>query len=192
MGFFANNALIATETAPALEAGAGVSLTVTWPDVYGGAYDLRVVPNTPSVEGSKLALCSAPEPLSQTVSTQSLALLSRWNLISTTIDPQNPDITVVQRPISGAYSVIQSYANGPAGPRWLSYYPAPTDPISNTLHDLDSEHGYWVRVTASPPVTTTLEAARLLVVGQAVPDTTPLNLVAGWNLVSYLPQRPSP
>ncbi len=182
VGFFANGVPVATAAAPALAAGQGVTLTVAWPDVYGGDFDLRVVPNVPSTSGSLLPLCAAPESLNRTVSTQDLVLNSAWNLISTNINPQNPDITVVQRPISGTYATIQSFDQGA-----LSYYPQVPAPL-NTLRTIDALHGYWIRVTASPPVTTTLEAARLLVVGEAVPDTTPLALDAGWNLISYLPR----
>ena len=182
VGFFANGVPVATAAAPALAAGQGVTLTVAWPDVYGGDFDLRVVPNVPSTSGSRLPLCAAPESLNRTVSTQDLVLNSAWNLISTNINPQNPDITVVQRPISGTYATIQSFDQGA-----LSYYPQVPAPL-NTLRTIDALHGYWIRVTASPPVTTTLEAARLLVVGEAVPDTTPLALDAGWNLISYLPR----
>ncbi len=99
--------------------------------------------------------------------------------MSSYVNPINTDVTVVQRPISGTYFVIQSYDQ--AG---LSYYPH-LPPELNTLHDIDAEHGYWIKANEGMSPT-------LRVMGEKLAEDSPLELAPNWNLVSYLPRTSLP
>ncbi|NOZ05993.1 MAG: hypothetical protein GXP41_06530, partial [Chloroflexi bacterium] len=79
-------------------------------------------------------------------------------------------ITDVLTPIGGDLIVAQGFAGGAQ-----SYYPGEAQ---NTLHTMDAEHGYWLKVTG---------ATTLVITGTQVAVTTTIPLQQGWNLVGYLP-----
>ncbi len=56
----------------------------------------------------------------------------------------------------------------------------PTLPEFSTLNSVDHLSGYWIKVKTGCQAT-------LEVTGSLVPITTPIDVTAGWNLVSYLP-----
>ncbi|NOZ06270.1 MAG: hypothetical protein GXP41_07975, partial [Chloroflexi bacterium] len=174
VSFYADDTLIGTAlTAHTLGAGDSENVTVSWSGGDPGDHNISVVLND---DGTGHApLCAQLIENQQTVSILDVPLVQSWNLMSTYVDPFNTDITVVQRPISGTYRVIQSFDQGAQ-----SYYP--DLPLGlNTLADMGGEHGYWIRVQSGLSPT-------LRFVGQALPPDHPLPLTAGWNLVSYLPR----
>ena len=121
------------------------------------------------------ALCRMPQVAEQVVTILDVPLTTSWNLISTYVEPFNPAIEVVQRPISGTYATILSYDQGD-----LVYQPD-QPPTGNTLQKMDAAHAYWIR--SSVETTSTL-----WVVGQPLTADRPLALNLGWNAVSYLPR----
>ncbi len=145
VGIYADGTRIAALTGPAVASGQTVTQTVIWPVAHAGDYELAIVPNDGGAGGEipplprPLPLCAAPAPTSQKVSVLDLALVGFWNLISSRINPFDPDITVVQRSISGTYAVIQNFDQGAR-----SYYPY-LPPGFNTLRTVDAAHGYWTR-----------------------------------------------
>jgi len=125
---------------------------------------------------------------------QDLSLYASWNLISSFVGPFEGDVEVVQRSIAGQYAVILGFEAGA-----LSYYPD-LPPGLNTLQTIDGEHGYWVKLLGDPPRLHAMAAqqdlpeelpsvALLRLVGQGLPPDHPIELEAGWNLVSYLPEE---
>ncbi|MCZ7570263.1 MAG: C25 family cysteine peptidase [Ardenticatenaceae bacterium] len=183
VAFYANSSLIGTATTTqALAAAASEVVTVTWPGETPGDHIITIVPNDDGTGTGPVALCSPPAPVQQLVSILDVPLAESWNLISSYVHPFTPDITVVQRPISGTYAVIQSFDGGA-----LSYYPDLPAEV-NTLKEMKAEYGYWIkRVNSEQPALATLR-----VVGETFAADRPLALAAGWNLVSYLPRQPLP
>ena len=194
VGFYiGEERLGAAVTAQALGPGAAQAVSLTWAVDFPGDYTITVIPNDAgaSVIGSQV-LCSQPASGRQMVSVLDVPLLESWNLMSAYVNPFNPSASVVQRPIAGQYVVIQGFDGGAQ-----SYYPD-LPPEVNTLKEMDGEHGYWVKVKASLGGTQgnsgelgeTEAVATLQVVGEKVAEDRPIELDAGWNLVSYLPRRP--
>jgi len=110
---------------------------------------------------------------------RTMLLPAGWNLISFDVMPLDPEVADALSSINGKYSRVLSF-DCDAGAQ--SYYPS-LPPGINTLVTMDPWHGYWIEMT---------EAAHLTVVGIEVPDDTPMELCAGYNLVSYLPDIPLP
>jgi len=95
-----------------------------------------------------------------------------WNLISFNVTPDAGNaVTDVLAPIMSDLIVAQGFDGGAE-----SYY-------QNTLHTMDAEHGYWLKVGSD----TTLR-----ITGTKVATNTLIPLAAGWNLIGYLPDTPKP
>jgi len=106
-----------------------------------------------------------------------IPLTAGWNLISFNVTPSAGNaITDVLAPIMSDLIVAQGFDSG-----GLSYYPGGAQ---NTLHTMDVEHGYWLKVGSD----TTLSIAGTRV----STSTTPIALQTGWNLVGYLSNTPQP
>ncbi|PKK84736.1 MAG: hypothetical protein CVT49_00865 [candidate division Zixibacteria bacterium HGW-Zixibacteria-1] len=109
-----------------------------------------------------------------TIEERTIALDAGWNLISWNVDTPDDDIEALLASISGCVEVVLGFERG-----GMTY--DPTLPEFSTLWSADHYHGYWVKMTC--PQT-------LVVTGVPIAVTTPINLEAGWNLVSYLPNMP--
>lgn len=103
-----------------------------------------------------------------------------WNLVSFDVFPEDPAIASVLSGIAGLYTRVLAF-DCHSGTPGLSYYP--DLPTLSSLQHMDPYHGYWIYMNAN---------ATLNVAGIAVPDSTPLYLCEGWNLISYLPESPLP
>ncbi len=102
---------------------------------------------------------------------QEIELVVGWNLVSFNLHPGNTAIGEVLSSIEGNYDLVYAW-NAGAG-SWMKY--APGVGYINTLTELDESMGFWIRMTAAD----TLE-----VVGSN-PETSGIELAAGWNLVGY-------
>lgn len=98
-----------------------------------------------------------------------ISLTAGWNLISLNAVPPSYAVTDVFNGISGLLQIKNET---------LSYAPAMDDHF-NTLESMAVNEGYWVNMAA--PATLTVTGV------QVDASATPINLKAGWNLVSYLP-----
>ena len=127
---------------------------------------------------------TALDAASFTVGISDVPLHTGWNLVAAPVQPHNPDIDVVQRPISGTYAAILGYQGGL---QW--HYPA--GPYTGSLAALIGGRGYWVRETrVVPPAGEEWEVpavATLRLAGKRLAEDQPLLLAAGWNLAGYLP-----
>ncbi len=108
------------------------------------------------------------------VETKTIALKEGWNLISWNVDTPDDDIQKLFESISGCLEVVMGFEQG-------GFTYDPSLPDFSTLWSADHFHGYWVKMSCD----TTLD-----VTGTPVAATTPIQLEAGWNLVSYLPNEP--
>ncbi|UCD17550.1 MAG: T9SS type A sorting domain-containing protein, partial [Candidatus Zixiibacteriota bacterium] len=94
-----------------------------------------------------------------------------WNLISWNVNTPIDDIEQIFEDVADCIDVILGYERG-------GFTYDPTLPQFSNLWNVDHYHGYWVKMTC---------AETLYVTGVPVSATTPIELEAGWNLVSYLP-----
>ncbi len=103
------------------------------------------------------------------------SLVSGWNLVSWNVNTDTDAILDVLGPIMADIDVVLGFEQG-----GLTY--DPELPEFSTLHRVDHLSGYWIRVKDEVAEVT------LTTVGLPVPETTPIPVTAGWNLVSYLPE----
>jgi hypothetical protein len=103
--------------------------------------------------------------------TQGLA--QDWNLMSFPVTLDDLSTASALETVAGTYDVVWAYdACAPGPDPWLKY--DPDDPLSS-LTAVDTEHGYWIDMTA---------AADLTVTGTH-PISTMISLCTGWNLIGY-------
>jgi len=134
-------------TTKALEPGEWEDVSVTWTDDTAGDHEIFIVADDDGTGSGQLAECSeGNNTVQQMVSILDVPLAEGWNLISSYVDPFTKDVTVVQRPIAGQYTVIQGF-DGEA----QSYYPD-LPPELNTLKEIDGEHGYWIKAVSGQPL----------------------------------------
>ena len=107
------------------------------------------------------------------IRTKNLFLESSWNLISWDVDTDNDSVGALLSSILDNVVIALGYEGG-----GLTY--DPDWPEFSNLQLLDHLHGYWVK---------TLTGVQLSVTGATVPDSAPIMLEEGWNLVSYLPDN---
>ncbi len=108
--------------------------------------------------------------------TQSIELKSGWNLISFDLIPNDPSITsVVEDLQTNNLEYITSFDNGA-----LVYNPF-DPPFLNTLTEVESGFGYWIKVQNDDLLT---------VSGTCLNSNYRKPLDAGWNLVAYPPGNP--
>jgi len=202
VAFYANSTLIGTTaTTQALNTGQSEEVTVTWDSDVPGDHIITVVADDDGTGTGQLAECSEANTVQQTVSILDVPLVESWNLMSAYVNPFTTDASVVQRPISGTYVVIQGFDVAAGGAQ--SYYPD-VPPEVNTLKEVDAEHGYWVKMKPAgeqgsggaeeivSPLLPSTQAPQLSlrVVGAKFAEDRPIELDAGWNLVSFLPRQP--
>jgi hypothetical protein len=109
---------------------------------------------------------------------QSIPLVTGWNLVSFRLHPTSTAITDVLSSLGSNYDLVYVWdaTGGHAGAgNWMRY--APGIP-GNTLSTLDETQGFWIRMTGED----------MLEIAGTAPTTTNINLVttaSGWNLVGY-------
>jgi 5-hydroxyisourate hydrolase-like protein (transthyretin family) len=106
--------------------------------------------------------------------TQRIALSSGWNMISSYVDPEYPDLELV---MAGVESKMVLMKNGAGEVYW------PQNSVNN-IGEWNVRDGYQIYMDGS---------ATLRVTGAAVePDQMPISLPAGWSLIAYLRAAPQP
>lgn len=98
---------------------------------------------------------------------QSILLNTGWNLVSFNVEPPTPLVSTVLNSIQDRYSRVLG-ENG-------IYVPTLPDEF-NTLRELHTANGYYIRITGTTSVS-------LLVEGIAQDCSTPKQLHAGWNWI---------
>ncbi|MFH2050471.1 MAG: S8 family serine peptidase [bacterium] len=97
-----------------------------------------------------------------------------WNLISWDVDTPNDSVEILLSDIIENVDIVLGFEGS-----GLTY--DPDFPQFSNLQLADHLHGYWIKTNAVDTLTVT---------GIVVPDNTPIEIEAGWNLVSYLPDYP--
>lgn len=113
---------------------------------------------------------SAPFTFTEAAGAQSINLARGWNLISLTVEPDDPAPANVFADAAAELEFVTGFNNGATffDPNGLSFL--------NTLTSLEGGRGYWVKVTSAVAVT---------VAGTPLPDGFTLPLQPGWNLIGY-------
>jgi hypothetical protein len=106
--------------------------------------------------------------------TYNITLNEGWNLISTPLIQRDESIDKVLENITGKWDYIQAYdsING----TWLSNATFKPDQL-NDLKSLNHKMAFWINITEP--------GGTVLTVSGPIPDSTSINLYAGWNLVGY-------
>ncbi|MCC6964050.1 MAG: hypothetical protein IT585_12415 [candidate division Zixibacteria bacterium] len=117
---------------------------------------------------------AATREADEMTATQAIVLKAGYNLVSWSVDTPCDSISCLIDDIVDHLLLITSYDQG-----GLTYDPA--YPPFSTLSAMDHLHGYWFRMS---------QVDTLVLTGNSVAPTTPIQLDAGWNLVSYLPAAP--
>ncbi len=174
--------------ATTLALATGQTQVVSLPWTPDGAHDhpITVTPGTP--EG--VTLCRAPAAAQYIVAVRDLPLAAAWSLVSSDAAPADGEINVMRRGIAGSYTAILGFDGTMTG------YD-PSQPDGGTLRSVDARHGYWVKTVWPADVTPEeIEEAQAAGTwrwsGAVQPGDAPLPLVAGQNLVSYLPPTSQP
>jgi hypothetical protein len=107
---------------------------------------------------------------------QIIPLKPGWNLISFRVEPPAPLVNQVLSNLGSRYDRVL----GETG----VYSPTLPD-VWNTLKELHSKQGYYLRLTGST-------SANLLVEGLPMTANSPIALHQGWNWIGYLPQATLP
>jgi hypothetical protein len=111
-----------------------------------------------------LALASL---IGQTTVTHSLALASGWNMVSSFVDPANPDLPALFASILPNLVIVK---NGAGQVFWPQFN-------INTIGNWNLRDGYQINMKA---------AMTLAITGaQVIPEATSISLSQGWNLIAY-------
>ncbi|MBN1347886.1 T9SS type A sorting domain-containing protein [candidate division KSB1 bacterium] len=94
-----------------------------------------------------------------------------WNMFSINVSPAIPDIQALMSPIVDKIVLVKNNS----GETYIPAYGI------NTIGDIDFLEGYQAYLSA---------AASLNVDGQPVAANAPIDLAAGWSMISYLPDHP--
>lgn len=151
--------------------GDGNSSTLPNPThVYkkGGTFDVRLIltRGTPSIKDTLI------EQVTITLVTNEIMLSQGWNMISTYVIPDEFDIDSIFSEIGDNMVIMKNNAG-------QIYYPAFG---INDIGDWDITQGY--QVFMSQPETLSILGV------QVIPESTTINLSAGWNMIAYLRNSP--
>lgn len=104
---------------------------------------------------------------------QTLQLKQNWNIMSTYVEPQAPNIADVFEPLDGELVMVKDKVGNVYWP-WFGY---------NGIGNINNNDGYQVKMSAN---------AELDIYGDSIiPELTPINVNAGWSLVSYIRNNPA-
>ncbi|MCF8367051.1 MAG: T9SS type A sorting domain-containing protein [Bacteroidales bacterium] len=107
--------------------------------------------------------------------TQCIGLTTGWNIMSFRAMPENPDmLNVLETLINN--NTLYKVLDEAGGSVFHLPFPPPNGQWSNTIGNLQSTEGYYVKVTGG---------GELCVTGQPVETPLEIPLSAGWNLISY-------
>ncbi len=110
--------------------------------------------------------------------TQTIPLCAPWILMSYNVEVEDQRREVVLKSIDNHYYQIISSLCGHGAISWDTSRPAGL----NDLEYMDNEHGYWLYTDGT--------VNKVSITGLPVPPDRPLELCAGWNVISYVPNEP--
>jgi hypothetical protein len=145
----------------------GQTPNFTWFPV-GGPYNLAV--QVTDNDGHNV---TASSTVNISNATNTLSLLTGWNLASFNLHPTNTDIATLLTPLGSNFTLVYAWDATGSG-SWKKYDPS-APAYSNTLSALDETKGFWIK----------MNSAGSLAVSGAAAGTSNLSLLVGWNLVGY-------
>ncbi len=107
-----------------------------------------------------------------------IPVCSPWILMSYNVEIEDQSRGGLLSPIDGRYTRVISLTCMDGAISWDATRP----PSLNDLSVMDNSHGYWLYTDGLIDT--------FWVTGVPVPPDTPIELCAGWNAVSYLPNAP--
>lgn len=107
--------------------------------------------------------------------TQSVTLVEGWNMMSFRVIPENTNMLNVVNPLI-TQEVLYKVTNETGGSIFHLPFPPPNGQWSNTIGDLQTTEGYYIK---------TLADASLPLTGTRVPLPLNISLFEGWNMISY-------
>lgn len=151
-------------TTPDIDEGADPGDTITF-YINGMLAETSTTPIW-TENGDRLEIClSVPY-----IQHRALLLKEGWNLVSWNIDTPDDQITTILGSVMDCIEVVLGFESG-------GFIYDPELPDFSTLNSLDHFHGYWIKMNCE---------RELDLEGFPVAVSTPIDLEAGWNLVSYL------
>ncbi len=151
-------------TTPDIDEGAEPGDTITF-YIDGMPADVSITPIWTEMGLPQEVCLSVPY-----IQHRTILLKEGWNLISWNIDTPDDQITTILGSVMDCVEVVLGFESG-----GFIYDPELAD--FSTLTSLDHFHGYWVKMNCE---------RELNLEGFPVAVCTPIDLEAGWNLVSYL------
>lgn len=112
---------------------------------------------------------------------QNIPLNSGWNMVSFMVEPDNPDMMSIMQPLIDQelfYKIIDE--NG--GSVFHLPFPPPNGQWSNTIGDMACTEGYYLKV---------YDNCNLITEGTEASLPMDIQLIAGWNMISYPCTEPS-
>lgn len=110
---------------------------------------------------------------SSCIYSQTLNISLGWSLISTYIQPDNLDISIVFSPLVDQIVLIKNNVGTAYLPEWNF----------NGIGDMVAGQGYQIKLNSDQQLTISGEIL--------LPELTPIDLTLGWNLIGYLRQFPA-
>jgi serine protease len=154
----------------AIGGGGSAALTVTFDStgLTDGAYNgtLCVNSNDPTTPRVEVPVTLTVESLAE----QIIELQAGWNIISSHIMPDNPDMAAVMAAVADDLILVK---NGTG----QFYVPG----VFNGIGDWQWSEGYLVQMAAP---------RSLIIVGETMPENAPITLGVGWRAITYLPAAP--
>jgi len=142
-------------------------LTYTDTNVPDGTYTYKVV----AVYGTDESAPATAQATVTSVTTQTIALTTGWNIISFNVIPANTDILQVFTPLIDANKLVLVLDEGTG----RLDYDADFEEWVNSINPISATEGYRVKVT---------ENCQLQVQGTPVPSNLSIPLTNGWNIIS--------
>lgn len=110
----------------------------------------------------------------ETTTQQTVELTDGWSIFSTYIQSENMDLISILEPIAYQVAIVKDYLGAAYLPSW----------DFNGIGELKTDQGYQIKTNV---------ACSFGVEGEYVePESNPLSLVSGWNIISYLRIEPAP
>lgn len=142
------------------------------PTTFGEDVNGELYVGENNANASVFKITSASIPCDTCAKIRKITLSRGWNMISTNVNPETPDLETMLASIDNELVIMK---NGDGQIYW------PSQPINN-IGNWDVLDGYQIYV--NDPII-------LAITGPQVdPSQTPISLPSGWSLVSYLPDTP--
>lgn len=104
---------------------------------------------------------------------QSIELMEQWNIMSTYVSPQNPNVERIFEPVINELVIVK---NVEGNVYWPSFG-------YNGIGNINNIEGYQIKMFAN---------ATLDVYGDSImPENTPINIDDGWSIIPYLRETPA-